>query len=160
MRTGNFFDSRQVFSLDEATHVLALPGGRAGTVERLKHHLQTGKLKLVSRGIYAVVPAGINAERFQVDAFLVTAVLRSDSVFSYHSKLELLGTAQSLWKQCTVFTGQRRWPINLDGIKLCFLDHPSPLQKGSDLVLGTQRVERRGRLLITTGPERTLVEGF
>ena len=35
---------------------LAPAGGRKGTVERLKYYLKAGKLKLVARGIYAVVP--------------------------------------------------------------------------------------------------------
>ena len=34
------------------------------------------------------------------------------------------------------------------------------MEEGSGPGLGTRKVERRGRLLETTGPERTLVEGF
>jgi hypothetical protein len=57
VRTEDFFTSHPVFSLDDAARVLAPPRGRPGAVERLKHHLETGRLKLVARGVYAVVPA-------------------------------------------------------------------------------------------------------
>jgi len=40
-----------------------------------------------------------------------------------------------------------------------FFEHPGPMSTASKQ-LGTLRVERQGRLLRTTGPERTLVEGF
>jgi predicted transcriptional regulator of viral defense system len=160
MKTSDFFASRPVFSLDEATRVLAPQGGRAGAVERLKHHLQTGKLKLVSRGIYAVVPAGINTARFQADPFLVAASLRPDGIFSHHSALELLGTAHSIWKKCTLYTNQRRRALDLDNVTICFLEHPVPFHASADSSMGTRQVERRGKLLRTTGPERTLVEGF
>ncbi len=160
MKTSDFFATRPIFSLDEAARVLAPPGGRAGTVERLKHHLQTGKLKLVSRGIYAVLPTGLTAEKFQPDPFLVAAAIRPNGTFSHHSALELLGTAQSMWNKCTLYTSQRRRALNLNGSTICFLEHPSQFRASADSSMGTRRVERRGQILRTTGPERTLVEGF
>jgi predicted transcriptional regulator of viral defense system len=160
MRTSDFFASRSVFSLDEATRVLSPQGGRAGTVERLKHHLQTGKLKLVSRGIYSVVPPGASADHFHPDPFFVAVSLRPDCIFSHHSALELLGSAHSMWKKCTLYTSQRRRALELDNLTICFLTHPAPFQTSANFGIGTRRVERRGQLLRTTGPERTLVEGF
>ncbi len=160
MKTSDFFAIRPIFSLDEAARVLAPPGGRAGTVERLKHHLKTGKLRLISRGIYAVLPAGLTAEKFQPDPFLVAAAIRPNGIFSHHSALELLGTAQSMWNKCTLYTSQRRRALNLDGLTICFLEHPSQFGASADFSMGTQRIERRGQILRATGPERTLVEGF
>jgi len=160
MKTSDFFATRQIFSLDEAARVLAPPGGRAGTVERLKHHLQTGKLKLVSRGIYAVLPPGLTAEKFQPDPFLVAASIRPDGIFSYHSALELLGTAQSMWNKCALYTSQRRRALDINGSTICFLEHPGQFKASADSAIGTRRIERRGQILRTTGPERTLVEGF
>jgi predicted transcriptional regulator of viral defense system len=160
MKTSDFFATKPIFSLDEAARVLAPPGGRAGTVERLKHHLQTGKLQLVSRGIYAVLPAGLTVEKFRPDPFLVAAAIRANGIFSHHSALELLGTAQSMWNKCTLYTSQRRRALDLNGSTIYFLEHPSQFQASGDSAIGTRRIERRGQLLRTTGPERTLVEGF
>ena len=75
MRTADFFATHPVFSLDEAVRALAPPGGRPGTVERLKHHIETDRLKLVTRGVYAVVPAGVAAERFRPAPILVAAAV-------------------------------------------------------------------------------------
>ena len=160
MKTAEYFAAYPVFSLDEATQILQPPGGRSGTVERLKHHLESQRLKLVARGVYAVVPAGIPAERFQPDPFLVASAARPDAVFSHHSALELLGAAHSVWREYTLYTRRRRRPLSLLGARIRFLDYPTQMQDGQARNFGTRKVERHARLLKTTGPERTLVEGF
>ena len=160
MKTVDFFNTHPVFSLDQAVEGLAPPGGRAGTLERLNYHLTTGRLKRVSRGIYAVVPPGLSAESFQPDPFLTAAAARPDSVFSHYSALILLGVAHSVWSRYTLFTASRRRPLHLEGSEIRFLEPPGPLKPKSWRKLGVRRVEYRGKLLSTTSPERTLVEGF
>ncbi len=159
MKTAQFFATRPVFSLHEATTALAPTGGRSGTVERLKYHLRSGTLKLVTRGVYAVVPPGVPVEQFQPDSIMVASAVRPDGIFSHHSALELLGAAHSMWYQCTIYVEKRRRPLRLNGRTIRFLEHPGPMSADSKQ-LGTVRVEQQGRLLRTTGPERTLVEGF
>jgi predicted transcriptional regulator of viral defense system len=160
LTTGELFATRPVFSLDEAADALAPPGGRRATVERLKHHLETGRLLLVSRGVYAVVPAGVAPHRFQPDPVLVAVAARPDSIIAYHTALELLGAAQSVWRVCTAFTARRRRPVTVGAVAVRFLDHPLPLRDAGTVRLGVRTVERRGRLVAVTGPERTLVEGL
>lgn len=139
---------------------LAPNGGRLGMVERLKYHLKSGAVKLAARGVYAVVPPGVPVERFQPDPALVASAVRPDGVFSHHSALELLGAAHSMWRQYTLYVDQRRRPLRLNAATVRFLEHPGPMRSAAGKHLGTLRVERRGRLLRTTGPERTLAEGF
>lgn len=158
--TEELLATRPVFSLDEAARGLAHPRGRSGTVERLKYHLETGRLKLATREVYAVVPRGVDAARFRPDPILVAAAVRPDCVFSHHSALELLGTAHSVWNQCTLYTGHRRRPLALDGTVVLFLEHPGPFRTAAEASFGARQVEHRTRLLTVTGPERTLVEGF
>ena len=160
MKTSEFFNTHSVFSLDEASETLDPPGGRKGTVERLKYYLEKGQLKLITRGIYAVVPPGVQPQQFQPDPFLTAASIRPDSVFSHHSALELLGAAHSMWKKITLYTERRRKPLRLESFSILFLNHPRLNKSNLPNPLGTQKVERRGMLLRTTGPERTLVEGF
>ncbi len=160
MKTLEFFATHPVFALDEACKAFALPGGRAGTVERLKYHVETGRLKLVIRGVYAVVPPGGKAEEFRPDPFLVSAAFRPEGVFSHHSALELQGVAHSVWNECTLYTEGRRRPLLVTGTTVRFLDHPPPMRTDAGGYLGTRKTERQGKLLVTTGPERTLVEGF
>jgi predicted transcriptional regulator of viral defense system len=99
-------------------------------------------------------------EDFRPDPFLVAAAIRPDGVFSHHSALELLGVAHSGWNQCTLYAAERRRPLRLDETTIRFLDHPGTLRKGSGIHLGTRKIERQGKLLLITGPERTLIEGF
>jgi predicted transcriptional regulator of viral defense system len=160
MNTMEFFATHPVFSLDEAAKALAPPGGRTGTVERLKHYLHTGRLTLPTRTVYAVVPPCVPASRFRPDPFLVAAAARPDAVFSHHSALELLGAAHTVWTRTTLYTRRRRRSLALMGATARFLEDPAPLAVGRGRHVGTQRVERRGSLLEVTGPERTLVEGF
>ena len=160
VKTAEFFSAHPVFSLDEAARTLAPPGGRSGAVERLKHHLESGRLTLVARGVYAVVPGGIPPTRFRPDPILVAAAARPDGIFSHHSALELLGVAHSAWNQCTLYTMRRRRPLAMDGTVIRFFDDPEPLRTKRSRHLGTRRVERRAKLFETTGPERTVVEGF
>lgn len=160
LTTGALLAKNSVFSLEEATAALRPPGGRLGTVERLKHYLKTGRLKLVAREIYAVVPPGTPPARFEPDPFLVAVAARPDGIFSHHSALELLGAAHSTRRGCTLWSEGRKRELRLGASSVLFLPHPEALRRGSQERLGTRTVEWRGTLLRTTGPERTLVEGF
>jgi hypothetical protein len=91
---------------------------------------------------------------------LVAAAVCPDGVFSYHSALELLGAAHSIWTRYTLYVEQRRRPLRLNDTDIRFLDFPGPMRTASCRNLGLRRVEYRGKLLQTTGPERTLIEGF
>lgn len=154
----SFFEAHPVFSLGQAARALGQSGERERVRGRLKHHLKTGRLKTVARGAYVVVPYGSDPKQVKADPFQVAATLRPDAVFSHHSALELLGVAQSLWRQCTLYTSAVRRPLALADRRVLFLAHPTPLRRRHQLA--TQQVERAGALLRVTGPERTLVEGF
>ena len=160
VRTEDYFARHPVFSLEEAASALLPPGDRAGTVERLKYHLATGRLKRVAREVYAVVPRGQSVDLFQPDVYLAALAVRPEAVFAYHSALELLGVAHSSWNQCAVFCAPRRSPLAVNKDRVLFLEHPLPLRNSGDVLFGTRKVERLGQLLRVTGPERTLVECF
>jgi len=155
-----FFARNPVFSLDQAAQELAPAGKRSRVRELLRYHLDRGRLKLLARGLYAVVPVGVAVERFQPDALQVAAVERSDALFCHHSALELLGAAHSVWRDCTVYTAQRRKDLQLGYVRIRFLQIPAAMRSEDGQSLGTRRIEHRGTMLTCTGPERTLVEGF
>src|SRR4030042_1135255 len=153
-----FFAIHPVFSLGEATSTLNPPGGRKAMVERLKHHLEKGRLKTVTRGIYAVVPVGASPSEFRPDPYLTAVAVRADAVFSHHSALELLGAAHSVWNQVTLYTEKRRRPLHLAGQAIWFFEYPRAMTMPSKEAFGIRKVERLGKVLRTTGPERTLIE--
>ncbi|MBX3023786.1 hypothetical protein KF840_02640 [bacterium] len=136
------------------------PGNRKGALDRLQYFARRGLVKKVAHGVYAAVPPGVASAGFTADRYLVAASLRDDAVFAYHAALELLGAAHSDWNECTVLTRRRRPPAVVGGVTLRFVPYPTMLvrQRGEDL--GVREVDRLGRRLRVTGPERTLVDGF
>jgi len=160
LKGADFFAGHPVFSLDEAVAALAADGERSRVIDRLKYHLKTGRLKRVTREIYAAVPPGEPVNNLKADPFLVVKAMHPDGVFSHHSALELLGAAYSVWNQCTVYVAKRHRPLHLDGAVIRFLASPVPMQSDAGQQFGTRKVERQGIMLNATGPERTLVEGF
>ena len=155
-----FVVSHEVFSLDEATKALAHPRGKAGVRNSLGYYLRLGRLKSVTRGVYASVPPGVDPESFQPDRYLVAAKARPDAVFAYHAAFELLGEAHSDWSVCTVFTAVARRPVTLGSVRLRFLPHPSPFLQKNKAHFGTRQVVRGATTLAVTGPERTLLDGL
>ena len=160
IKTEDFMASKKVFTLDQAATALGKSGRRRNVLQRLRHYALKGRLKSVARGVYATVPRGQSPETFYPDRYLVAAAVRPDAVFSFHAALELVGSAHSEWMVCTVFTSERRAPLRMGGVTIRFLAHPSPLRRTDNLSLGVRIVDHLGEELKTTGPERTLVEGF
>ena len=157
--TGAFLRAHPAFTFQQFADSLGERGASRAR-ERLKYHTSKGNVKLLERGLYGTVPPGTDPERFQADRYLVAAALRPDGVFSHHAALELLGAAHSEWNVCTMLTAQRRRPLWLDRVEVKFLGHPAALRRRHEEGLGTRWVDRLGKRLRTTGPERTLVDGF
>jgi predicted transcriptional regulator of viral defense system len=160
MDTATFLQTHRVFNVDEAVEALNLQDGKKSAVERLKYYVEKGRLKIVAREVYASIPPDTTPAHFQPDRYLVAAAARPEGIFSHHAALELLGAAHSDWNVCTVLSRSRRPPIQLEGVILRFLDHPKALILAKKENLGTRTVERLGRTLRVTGPERTLIDGF
>jgi len=165
-RTSEFLERNRVFTVEEfARH---LGGERSLAQYRVRYHLQQGRLRRLANGVYAVVPAGAEPETFEPDAFLAAAAIRPDAVFAYHSALELLGQAHSVWWVCTVCTARPRTPVVLGRTTIKFLSHPLAVppraRSGSSWrkrdVRWTTEVSRAGQTLRVTTPESTLVDGF
>jgi predicted transcriptional regulator of viral defense system len=153
-----FVQANDVFSLDEAVTALRHPRGKDGVRNSLAYYLRLGRLKSVTRGVYASVLPGTDPATFQPDRYLVAAKARPDAVFAYHAALELLGAAHSDWSVCAAFTGARRKSVTLGSVRLVFFPHPASLERSPRLA--TRQVERGKATLVVTGPERTLLDGL
>jgi predicted transcriptional regulator of viral defense system len=159
MESRAFLGTHPVFTLAEAVAGLT-PGNRKGALDRLQYFAKRGLVKQVAHGVYASVPAGVDSSAFTADRYLVAASLRADAVFSHHAALELLGAAHSDWNECSVLTHRRRAPAVVAGVTLRFISYPTMLVRRRKEALGVRDVDRLGRRLRVTGPERTLVDGF
>lgn len=165
-RSTEFMGAKQVFTLDEFGRYLE--GSRNLAQYRVGYYLRQKRLKRVANGVYAAVPVGVDAEKFEPDPFLAAAAIRPDAVFAYHSALDLLGQGHSVWWMCTVCTMRPRSPVVLGRNTIKFLTHPpairrraqsGALQSGANHLWATEVTRGERRLLVTT-PERTLVDGF
>ncbi|MFQ5960049.1 MAG: hypothetical protein ACE5MG_01545 [Candidatus Methylomirabilales bacterium] len=153
-----FFQTHPVFTLSQFRRAV---GGRATpstTQTRVKYYLSRGRLKLVEKGVYAVIPPGVEPQRFVPDRFLVAASLRNDAVLAYHSALEMLGYAHSAYRDTFYLTSRRRKDLLLDGGRVRAFLHPKQLREKSEEGYGAETRERLGVKIRVTGPERTLVD--
>jgi len=153
-----FFQTHPVFTLSQFRELVGGKATPATSQTRIKYHLGRGRLKLLEKGVYAVVPPGVAPKKFIPDRFLVAATLREDAVLAYHSALELLGYAHSTYRDTFYLTARRRKDLRLAGGRVRSLLHPKPLRDHGEEGFGVETRERLGIKLKVTGPERTLVD--
>ncbi len=159
--TEEFFLRHPVFTLETFRREGTKQGlSRTALTERVKYALEKGRLKLLAKGLYAVVPRGSEARRFAPDRFLVAAALSDDVVLAYHSALELLGFAHSVHRDVYYLTAKRRKDLRLLDGRVRALLPPKALRDGQALHYGIETRERLGVKVRVTGPERTLVDCF
>jgi len=155
-----FLAGSPVFTLAELAAARGDSTRREAARNQLKRHLARGRVKSIARELYAVVPPGMDPERFVPDPFLVAAAARPDGVFAYHSALELLGAAHSVWNDCTLHCDLRRTALRVGSTRILFLATPAAVMSRSAQTVATRHVPRATRQLVATSPERTLVEGL
>jgi len=160
LATEDFLAQHPVFTLEQLAGAMGRGKDTTAALERVKHHLRQGRLKRVAKELYAAVPRGMSSEDFVPDRYLVAAAARADGILSHHAALELLGVAHSEAHVCTVLCSARRAPIRVGSGEIRFLPHPTALRRARAERLGVRGLERMGRPLHVTGPERTLVDGF
>jgi predicted transcriptional regulator of viral defense system len=149
-----------VLTLDVWTKELGGRNACARALDQAKYYTETGRLRRLARGLYAVVPLGVDAERFVPDPYLVAASLRPDAILSHHTALDLLGHAHSVFQQFPYFTATPRKTLRLEGMEWPALQHPAALVRKRRTDFGVVEMDRRGVILRVTGAERTLVDGL
>lgn len=155
-----FVARHPVFTLEELARARGDEADLVAARNQLKHHLRSGRVESVARGLYAAVPPGLTGKAFEPDRYLVAAAASPDGIFAYHAALELLGAAHSVWSECVLHRRRARNPIQLRTARIVFLPTPQPLKRAGLDELGVVLVPHEVRQLRVTGPERTLVEGF
>jgi hypothetical protein len=81
VETPDFLAAHPVFALSDAADAFPSQRGNRAAVKRLRRYVEDGRLKLLERCLYAVVPPNQRAETFQPDPFLVARAARPDSVY-------------------------------------------------------------------------------
>ena len=160
MNIQNFFTNHPVFTYDEFRSYCMQEGNRnQRTVDSLlTYHIKVDRLIRVRRGLFVVVPTGINPAQVPIDPYLVAAKMTTDAVLAYHTALEFHGKAYSIHNRFYLLTKGvvrktrlRDWTI--EGVM-----HPKSLRDAGKESLGVTSGERMGVRVQVTSLERTLVD--
>jgi len=108
--------------------------------------------------LYAVVPIGSEPGTSSVDPYLVAAKMAPDAVVAYHSALEFLGRAYSVYSRIHYVSAHRSVPLRLGPVEIKGVPAPPALRSTGREMFGVISRMRSGIDLRVTGFERTLVD--
>lgn len=161
MRTAEiFFALNPVFTTEDAKRYFSDLKGRKGSVANfLYYQHKHGRILLVRRGLYYVVPPGAKPENCPIDAYLLAGKMAKDAVLGYHTALALHGHAHSVRYNLNYFTKNRaKEPFTFRGSTYQAVSIPTALVKSKKIDYGVMRVERLGMKIDITTLERTFVD--
>jgi predicted transcriptional regulator of viral defense system len=160
MKHDAFFRKHPVFSGKELGKHLSSRGevGRRAQEALLAYHQKVGRVVRVRRGLYAVIPAGADANSYPVDPFLVAAKLTTDAVLSHHTALEFHGRAYSVQEHFTYSANRPLKPLRFRSHVFRGTRFPQALLRAGKELVGVVTAERAGMGLRLTSLERTLVD--
>ncbi|MFH1983423.1 MAG: transcriptional regulator [Pseudomonadota bacterium] len=159
MRTADFFETHPVFGHAEFVAAHTANGRSEYTSNNLlAKHLASGRLIRVRRGLYAVVPRGVDPQKAVVDPYLLASSLSDDAVVAYHGALQFHGKTYSIWRRVHYLTGRRTRPFSFRGMEFVPLRVPPALRSLPRWGGGVNTVSHAGGKARVTTLERTLVD--
>lgn len=127
----------------------------------LAYNRRSGRLLNVRRGLYAVVPDGMEAESYMVNPFLVAGKATSDAILAYHAALQFHGYAYSHFNTVTYLTTQKESKkFTFQGTEYTGVTQPKILIRKEQQDFGVDTVDQLGMDIRVTCIERTLVDCF
>lgn len=124
----------------------------------VKKGIASGRLLTTGRGVYVVVPPGHRRRGYLADPYLLASKLGRDTVLAYHTALELLGHAQSVFHTYYYLSSVRSALFEFQGATFRRVAYPTALKQKGAAQFGVTNVERLGMTIRLTGRERTLVD--
>jgi predicted transcriptional regulator of viral defense system len=153
-----FFADHPVFTLEQFAATVGAKVSTDVTYRHLAYYARTGRVKRLRNALWAVVPLGVDAGTHTPDPYLVAAAAGRGAPLGYHTALELLGVAQSVFRTKTVVSDRRSSSFVFGDYQVEFVRPPAALAKPGGEDLGVGFVEYAGARLRATGRERTLVD--
>ncbi len=152
-----FFNKHPVFRLDE--YFEAIQRNRKTAYNNLMiNYISKGKVKSIIRGLYAVVPPGIDPDNFQVDEILIASKLVKNSVLAFHTALEVLGYCHSVLSNYYYYFPYAKRNIKINNTQYTRVKTPKRLQSNSYELQGFQKQMYHGVNITLTNPERTFID--
>ncbi|HEX9657743.1 MAG TPA: type IV toxin-antitoxin system AbiEi family antitoxin [Bacteroidota bacterium] len=153
-----FLEHHPVFTLEEFRKDFSILNGGREASDMIQYNKSMGRLGMIKEGLYYAIRPGQSAQTAPVDPFLLASNLAPDAVLSYHTALDLLGFGHSVFNTYYCFSNRFRPALRFRRDHFRVVVTPEKLQKKSQQLFGTEKVERLGVKLVVTGKERTLVE--
>jgi predicted transcriptional regulator of viral defense system len=160
VRLNKFFSRHPVFTVGELADFLAEWGSENQWTRKalLAHHLKQGHIMRIRRGLYVVVPLGVDPKNCPVDPYLLAAKMTDDAVLAYHTALEFHGRAYSVYERFLYLTGRVLRPMTFRSYHFRGVLIPKTLRDKSKQAFGITVGERAGVNVRVTSLERTLVD--
>jgi predicted transcriptional regulator of viral defense system len=153
-----FFAQHPVFTLEQFAGTVGANVSTEVSYRHLAYYAGTGRVKRIRNALWAVVPLGADAATYTPDPYPVAGAAGLGDPLGYHTALELLGVAQSVFRTKTVVSERRSSSFTFGDYQVEFVRPPAALVKSGRVGLGVGSVEYAGALLRATGRERTLVD--
>ena len=152
MKLDKFFATNPVFTLNDLQNFLGRGNKISSTLGNLlQYHQKKGRILLIKRGLYAVVP-----QEMQVDPYLITSKLAHDAVIGYHTALALHGKANTMINRFYYLTLTKPMkPLAFQGNVFQAVSVPKSLKKKD---IGNTTFNRLGMSIKVTTLERTFVD--
>ena len=157
-----FLDARALFTVGDLDDYIASvrPLNVNTRKALLSYYQQTGRIKRVRRGLYASALPDGNGFTYVINRNLVASKLAPDAVLAYHSAMEFMGTAYSLWWQVYYVSRHEVANFGYGDCRYRRIAVPSALQrKGLDM-FGVSEFKRLGQLIRVTDLARTFVDAI
>ncbi|MBN1628418.1 MAG: hypothetical protein JW990_01520 [Thermoleophilia bacterium] len=147
-----------MFTLEQFAAIVGRNVSRAVSYRHLAYFARSGRVKRVRNALYAVVPPGVAAATYAPDPYLVAAAAGHGAPLAYHTALELLGVAHSVFRTKTVLSPRRSSSFAFGDYRVDFVPPPKALVRSANLDLGLASVTYGATTLTITGRERSLVD--
>jgi predicted transcriptional regulator of viral defense system len=159
VRTVDYFENNPVFTHTEFVAAHTAKGRSEFTSNNLlAGHLASGRIIRVRRGLYAVVPRGVDPKNAAVDPYLIATRLTDDAVIAYHGALQFHGKSYSIWRRFHYLTGKRARPFSFRGMEFTPVQAPRSVFALPEWGDGTLKVPHAGGKARVATLERTLVD--
>ena len=154
MKPLDFFAVHPVFTRTEFGAIRDHASARTGK-NLLAYYLREGRLLRVRRGLYAVVPRGVDAASFTPGPYLVATQLAPDATVALHAALQYRGRTYASWNRFHVATRTKVTAFTFRGSS--YLPVRPPAQTGTSAT-GVVEERHAGGTVRVTSFERTLVD--
>jgi len=149
-----FFGATPVFDRGEYARAVGRDPHDRIVTAMLAHHLRSGNIRRISRGVFRSVPKNVRPENQALDRLVAASKLRSGGVIAYHSALELQGCAKTEGCEIQVIAPGDPGIFKTADFVCRFVSPPCRLPPTE----GVMSVDCQGLAIKATSLERTIID--